>query len=104
MAESNHKTNWTQIITAVAGAIVVTLQGANLAETGGQTDLIKRVDTAIEQQTQLIKEINQEGARIDNALTNQVQMIEQMDGLLKNQSELLKNQSDMIEILKKEHT
>jgi hypothetical protein len=85
---------WTQIITGVVGAIIVGMQTANLSETNTQTGLMRRIDTALEQQVALIAQVNQEGKRVDQALANQYQMIEAMETVLKNQNEaleLLKN-------------
>ena len=88
---------WTRIIGAGVGGLILAMQGVNLSETNGQTSYIQRIDTALEQQLVLTKEINQEGLRIDKALTNQQQMIENMDTLLHNQNtalDLLKKSED----------
>lgn len=92
----HHKTEmWTKIIASVAGGLILALQGVNISETNGQTTLIHRIDSAIEAQSALTKEVNEEGVRIDQALKNQKMVIESMEMLLKNQN-------DMLEILKQE--
>jgi hypothetical protein len=80
---------WTRIIGAIGGALILALQGVNLSETSGQTNLIHRIDVAIEQQSSLIREVNKEGIRVDQALENQQKMIEGMDSLLHNQNLVL---------------
>jgi hypothetical protein len=85
---------WMKIATGVVGALLLGLQGVNISETSGQTNLMHRIDTAIERQGELITEVNQEGKRIDKALENQQHMIESMETLLNNQQlalDLLKN-------------
>jgi hypothetical protein len=93
----NHKDVLTQIITAAVGALLVGLQSLNLSETNSQSDLLRRVDLAIVRQSDLVREVNEEGKRIDKALDNQQQMIESMETLLHNQNttlELLKKSGD----------
>jgi hypothetical protein len=95
-SNGHHKAEvWTRIIGSVVGGLILALQGINISETNGQTSLIQRIDTALEQQSALIKEVNQEGVRIDKALMNQQEMIKSMETLLNNQNLAL-------EILKKE--
>jgi hypothetical protein len=93
-APKNHKEVWTQLITGLVGALIVGLQSLNLSETGSQTELMHRIDRAIEKQSDLVREVNEEGKRIDKALENQERMIESQDTLLRNQNTTL-------EILKK---
>ena len=95
MSDEEHKPNghktadWTKIIGAIGGALILALQGVNLSETSGQTNLMHRIDVAIEQQSSLIREVNKEGIRVDQALENQQKMIESMDNLLHNQNLVL---------------
>lgn len=77
---------WTKIGMSVGGGLLLAMQGINISETSGQTSLIERIDKALEQQLNLTREINQEGVRIDKALTNQQEMIQSMDTLLANQN------------------
>jgi hypothetical protein len=87
LQKSNGRTElWSRVIAAGAGGLILAMQGVNLSETNGQTIYIQKIDTALEQQVSLIKEVNQEGARIDKALENQQHMIEGMDVLLRNQN------------------
>jgi hypothetical protein len=99
----NRSLVYERIITGVAGAVLLALQGVNISETGGNHDLIRNVERALDQQTQLIKELNQEGIRVDAGLKNQLEMIKGMDQLINNQNSLLKNQGEMIELLKKDN-
>jgi hypothetical protein len=71
-----------RIVTGVFGAILLALQGVNIGETGSNHDLIRGMETAITQQTQLIKGFEAEATRIDKALDNQAKMIDRLDRTL----------------------
>lgn len=87
---NGHKAEiWTRVITGCAGAALLGMQGINISETNGQTNLIERIDRAIKQQSDLVKGLDQEGKRVDQALANQQQMIESMETLLHNQQTAL---------------
>lgn len=92
MADESKKPNgiraeyWTRVATAVGGGLILAMQGVNISETNGQTQLIERVNKAMERQVELVQGVNKEGERMDQALHNQQQMIESMDMLLNNQN------------------
>jgi hypothetical protein len=71
-----------RIVTGVFGAILLALQGVNIGETGSNHNLIRGMETAIAQQTQLIKGFEAEATRIDKALDNQAKMIDRLDRTL----------------------
>jgi hypothetical protein len=71
-----------RIITGVMGAVILALQGINIGETGSNHELIRRMETALIQQTQMIKGFEQEATRIDKALDNQAKMIDRLDKTL----------------------
>ena len=95
---NGHKAEiWTRVIGAIGGGLLLAMQGVNISETTSQTHLIERIDIALKQQSELVKEVNHEGARIDKAMENQRAMIESMDTLLGTQNatlELLKKAQD----------
>lgn len=86
---ANGSAKWTRIGAALGGGLLLAMQGVNISETTGQTHLIERLDVGLKQQSNLIQEVNHEGARIDKALINQQKMIESMDALLQNQNAAL---------------
>lgn len=72
----SHKELMTQIVTGVVGAVILGLQGVNISETNSNAELIKHVERALHQQTELIQHINDETARVEEAIKNQQEMIE----------------------------
>jgi hypothetical protein len=71
-----------RIATGAVGALVLALQGINIGETGSNAELIRRVEDALRQQTQVVKGFEAEASRIDRALENQDKMIERLDRTL----------------------
>jgi len=80
--EPNSRQLVERIITAAVGAIILALQGINVGETASNGELMRRVETALSQQSALIKGFEQEALRIDRALENQDKMIERLDRTL----------------------
>jgi hypothetical protein len=85
----NHSALITQIVTGALGAILLTMQGVNISETGSNATLIRHVEQALRQQTDLISQVTAEGTRIDTALKNQDEMLYRLDAMIKNESEMI---------------
>jgi hypothetical protein len=86
-AKRNHLIE--RVVTAAVGAVLLALQGVNINETGTNGDLIRRIEEGLRAQTQMIKQDEIEGSRVDRALENQSKMIEKLDGMLSNETKML---------------
>jgi hypothetical protein len=87
--KNDHKTLITQIVTAAIGGVLLAMQGVNISETNGNGDLIRRLEVGLTRQSELIQQVNQEGARVDHAIKNQEEMLYRLDTLIKNESEMI---------------
>lgn len=95
----NSKPQWTKIGAGVAGGVLLALQGVNLSEVIGTSDLVKRTEQAIEQQGVLIKEIDAESRRIEIGLENQKTIINNQTVLIDRVNKTIDTQTEILKHL-----